>query len=186
MQPRSCRITLPVLVLAVSALFPCVGRTQATDISGTISTTLTISGDSELVGDVTCAVPVSMPGPNPCIAFGAEHIKLRLNGHTITGPVTPPTACSLPTDSMFGVGIEAIDRTDVSIEGPGIIQHFERWGILIGLPGHPNSEITVKKVTADHNCWSGMQTFSTSDSNFEENVFASDSGGSNGAGCGGA
>jgi len=43
----------------------------------------------------------------------------------------------------------------------------------------------VKKVTAYHNCWSGMQTFSTSDSIFEQNVFADDAGGSNGASCGG-
>jgi len=62
---------------------------------------------------------------------------------------------------MFGVGIAVLDRSGVRIEGPGIIQHFERWGILVGLPGHPNSEVTVKKVTADHNRWSGMQTFST-------------------------
>jgi hypothetical protein len=181
----SYRIALPVVVLAVFAQFPCAGRTQAAEISGTISTTLTIYEDSELVGDVTCAVAVTMAGPNPCIAFGADHIKLRLNGHTISGPVTPPTGCSLPSDAMYGVGIAAIDRTDVKIEGPGIVQHFERWGVLIGLTGHPSSAVTVKKITAYHNCWSGMQTFSTSDSTFEENVLANDAGGSNGASCGG-
>jgi hypothetical protein len=176
---------VPLVVLVVSALLLCAGRTHATEISGTISTTLTIYDDSVLVDDVKCAVPLTMPGANPCISFGADHIKLRLNGHTITGPVTPPTGCSLPTDSMYGVGIAAIGRTDVKIEGPGIIQHFERWGILVGLTGHPSSQITVKKVTAYRNCWSGMQTFSTSESNFEENVLASDAGGSNGASCGG-
>ena len=175
----SHRVTLAVL--ALSALLLCAGRTPATtEISGTISTTLTIFEDSALAGDVTCTVQLTVPGANPCISFGADHVKLRLNGHTITGPVTP-----LPTDAMYGVGIEAIDRTDVKIEGPGIIQHFERWGILIGLTGHPSSEVTVKKVTAYHNCWSGMQTFSTSDSIFEQNVFADDAGGSNGASCGG-
>jgi hypothetical protein len=86
---------------------------------------------------------------------------------------------------MFGVGIAAIDRTDVQIQGPGVIQHFHRWGILLGLTGHPSSQITVRKVTVFRNCWSGMQTLSTSDSTFEENVFASDAGGSNGASCGG-
>jgi hypothetical protein len=172
-------------VFCVFALFVCGARAQADDISGTINTTLVLHDDSELSGDVTCAVPLTSPGANPCISFGADHIKLRLNGHTITGPVTPPTGCSHQVDAMFGVGIAVLDRSDVKIEGPGIIQHFERWGILVGLTGHPNSEVTVKKITADHNCWSGMQTFSTSDSNFEENVFASDSGGSNGAGCGG-
>jgi len=176
---------MTVVVLALSVLLLFAGRMSATEISGTISTTLTIMEDSELVGDVTCTVPMTMPGANPCISFGADHIRLRLNGHTITGPITPPTGCSLPPDSMYGVGIAAIDRIDVKIEGPGIVQHFERWGILVGLTGHPSSAVTVKKVTANHNCWSGMQAFSTSESTFEENVLASDAGGSNGASCGG-
>jgi hypothetical protein len=173
------------LLFSVDLRFVCGARAQANDISGTINTTLVLYNDSELSGDVTCNVPLSATGANPCISFGADHITLRLNGHTITGPVTPPTGCSLPSDHMFGVGIAVLDRSDVKIEGPGIIQHFERWGILVGLTGHPNGEVTVKKVTAHHNCWSGMQTFSTTDSNFEENVFTSDSSGSNGAGCGG-
>ncbi len=182
-QPLPRRIT--VSVFCVFALLICGARAQADDISGTISTTKVIYNDSELSGDVTCAVPLTNPGANPCISFGADHISLRLNGHTITGPVTPPTGCSLPSDSMFGVGVAVLGRSDVKLEGPGIIRHFERWGILVGSPGHPNSEVTVKKVTADRNCWSGMQTFSTTDSNFEENVLTSDSSGSNGAGCGG-
>ena len=173
------------LGLALFALIVSANTLRATEISGTIVTTLTIFDDSELVGDVTCAVPLTTSGANPCISFGVDHIKLRLNGHTLTGPVTPPTGCSLPADKMYGVGIEAVDRTDVKIEGPGIIQHFERWGILLGLTGHPNSDVTVKKVTVYNNCWSGMQTISTSDSTFEENVFANDAGGSNGASCGG-
>ena len=165
--------------------FVCGARAQANDISGTINTTLVLYNDSELSGDVTCNVPLSATGANPCISFGADHITLRLNGHTITGPVTPPTGCSLPSDHMFGVGIAVLDRSDVKIEGPGIIQHFERWGILLGLTGHPSTDVTLKKVTVYNNCWSGMQTISTSDSTFEENVFVDDAGGSNGASCGG-
>ena len=107
-----------------AALFLCAGRVHATDISGTITSTVFIFDDSRLVGDVNCAVPIVLPGSNPCISFGADHIKLSLNGHTITGPVTPPTGCSLRTDSMYGVGIEATDRSNVKIEGPGVIQHF--------------------------------------------------------------
>jgi parallel beta-helix repeat protein len=137
------------------------------------------------VGDVSCALPLTVTGASPCIAFGVDHIKLKLNGHTITGPVVPPTGCSLPSDSIYGVGIEAIDRTDVKIEGPGVIQHFERWGILLGLSGHPSSHVTVSKVTVYTNCWSGMQTFSTSDSNFSEDIWVDNAVGSNGAACGG-
>jgi hypothetical protein len=175
------RVCLPLFAFIVST-----NPAQAIKINGgTITTTFTIIEDSDLVGDVTCAVPLSVPGANPCIAFGVDHIKLRLNGHTITGPVIPPTGCSLTTDTMYGVGIAAIGRTNVTIEGPGIIQRFERWGILLGSTGFATTEVTMKKVTVYNNCWSGLQTVSTSESTFEENVFVDDAGGSNGASCGG-
>lgn len=177
---------LTCLSVALVAAIICATIARASEISGgTITTTLTIFDDADLVGDVTCAVPLTMTGPNPCISFGADHIALRLNGHTITGPATPPTGCSVPADAMWAVGVEAIDRTDVKIVGPGIIQQFPKWGILLGFTGHPSSNVTVKKVTVYNNCWSGMQTVSTSDSIFEDNVFVNDAGGSNGASCGG-
>ena len=108
-----------IAALAALALFACAGHAQVKDISGTIISTMTILDDSQLVGDVTCAVPLTVTGANPCITFGADHIKLRLNGHTITGPVTPPMGCSLPSDSKFGVGVLVEGNTDVEIEGPG-------------------------------------------------------------------
>jgi parallel beta-helix repeat protein len=177
----SNRITLPVFVLAVSALLPFAGRTEARDISGTISTTLTIYEDSQLSGDVTCAVPLNPAGPTPCIAFGADHISLRLNGHTISGGFVPPAGCSVPSDPSFGVGILLLGRKDAEIEGPGLVQGFQRWGILLS----SSSQVTIKNVTADHNCWSGIQTIGLSDSKLEKNVFTSNAGGSNGAFCGG-
>ena len=180
-RPLSNRITLAVFVLAVSGLFPFSGRTQGTDISGTISTTLTINEDSELSGDVTCAVPLNTKGPTPCIAFGADHIRLRLNGHTISGGFVPPAGCSLESDSSFGVGILVAGRKDAEIEGPGLVQGFQRWGIFL----FSSSQVTIKNVTADHNCWSGIQTVGLSDSKLEKNVFTSNAGGSNGAFCGG-
>ena len=173
-----------IAALTVLVLFVCAERAQATDISGNISATMTITEDSQLVGDVTCAVPLTVSGANPCIAFGADHIQLRLNGHTITGPVdgpTEPNNCSFGTDSMFGVGILASGRSGVKIVGPGVIQKFERWGILLVSSDH----VTVRKITATRNCWSGMQTSGASESNFEENVWANNAAGSHGAGCGG-
>jgi parallel beta-helix repeat protein len=170
--------------LAVLALFVCAGRAEATDISGHITTTVTITDDSQLVGDVTCTVPLTASGANPCIAFGADHINLRLNGHTITGPVDAPIEpnnCSFPTDTMFGVGILSNGRTDVRIVGPGVIQKFERWGILLVSSDH----VTVKEVTATRNCWSGMQTIGISESIFEEDIWANNAAGSHGAPCGG-
>jgi parallel beta-helix repeat protein len=155
-----------------------VSVAQATDISGNISSTLTISDNSQLVGDVNCTAALLKA---PCIVFGANQIKLNLNGHTITGPVDPPTNCSLRTDSTFGVGVFVNGNSDVEIEGPGVIQKFQRWGIFL-LSG---TRVTVNKVTANRNCWSGMQTFNTSDSSFEEDVWFNNAAGSNGAACGG-
>ena len=176
------RLTLSALVVFV--VLVCVQLAQATDLSGTISSTVTIFDDSRLVGDVTCAVPLSMAdsiGASACIAFGRDHIKLNLNGHTISGPVIPPTGCSLPTDSHFGVGVLVEGNTDVEIEGPGVIQHFERWGMLL----RSASKVTVRKVTGNRNCWSGMQVGLTSDSNFIEDNWINNAAGSNGAPCGG-
>jgi parallel beta-helix repeat protein len=158
-----------------------VGTACATDLKGTITSTVTILADSQLVGDVTCSVPITQAGANPCIAFGANHIKLKLNGHTMTGGVTPPQGCSLANDNNFGVGIFAAGRTGVEIDGPGVIQGFERWGIFIFQSDH----VTVKEITANRNCWSGMQTGFTTDSKFVENNWVNNAAGSNGANCGG-
>src|SRR5258708_15120965 len=176
---------MAIAALAVLAFFICAERAQATDISGTITSTLTIFDDSRLVGNVNCNVPLTAADANgvaSCIAFGASDITLHLNGHTLTGPVTPPTNCSLPSDAHFGVGIYVNGQTDVKIEGRGVIQHFERWGILL----LSSSEVTVRKVTANRSCWSGMQTIGTSESNFEEDIWINNPAGSNGAPCAGS
>src|SRR4051812_18533157 len=89
-------ILLPALVIAVNAC--------AADISGTISTTLTISDNSKLVGDVTCTVT-----DLPCIAIGASGITLDLNGFTMTGQADAQTGCNggpttfVPTASEDGI-----------------------------------------------------------------------------------
>ena len=168
-------------VVAAAGLVCGVGTARATDLKGTITNTVTIFDNSQLVGDVTCAVPLTLNGANPCIAFGTDHIKLRLNGHTITGGITPPTNCSLPSDAKFGVGILVAGRTDVEIQGPGIIEKFERWGILLSSSDH----VSVKKLTVDRNCWSGLQTSSVSESKFTEDNWVNNAAGSNGAACGG-
>lgn len=43
----------------------------------------------------------------------------------------------------------------------------------------------MRKVTGNRNCWSGLQTIDTSDSDFEEDVWINNAAGSNGAACGG-
>jgi hypothetical protein len=181
-QFLSHRMTL--VVLAFSALLLCAGRTRATEITGKISTTLTIFDDSELVGDVTCDVPHA-----PCILFGAPHIKLRLNGFTITGPGGPPTNCT-STTIFFSEPEDGIDvlQDGVSIIGPGRVRNFRRYGILLGSFASgalPLKDVVLKRVTFSENCFSGLQTVGLDDSKIEGNTFARNAGGSDGFSCGG-
>jgi parallel beta-helix repeat protein len=69
----------------------------------------------------------------------------------------------------------------VEIQGPGVIEKFERWGILLLSSDH----VTVREITANRNCWSGLQTISVSESNFTEDNWINNAAGSNGAACGG-
>ena len=109
-QYFSRRLTLSVL--SVLAFFAFALRTQATQISGTIYSTLPIAEDSELVGDVTCMVV-----NGPCIVIGASHVKLRLNGYTIAGTISGCTPSTSSDDA-----IDVIGEQDVAILGPGLVQ----------------------------------------------------------------
>lgn len=163
------RITLSVFL--VFALLVYGARAQATDISGTISTTLTIYNDSELVGDVNC---VAVAGP--CIAFGASDIKLRLNGFTITGSSTDCKSSMASQD-----GIDVVGLHDVAILGPGLVQKFAVFGIAL----ENATKVRVEGVTATDNCFSGIFLFKTADSDIEKNVSVRNSLGSQGNPCGG-
>ena len=158
-------------VFTVFAFFVCSARVQATEISGTISTTLTIYDDSELVGDVKCMV-----AGNPCIDFGASGIKLRLNGFTITEDIT---GCSSGTSSQDGIDVASVH--DVAIVGPGLVQKFGGFGIGI----FSSSKVRVEGVTASDSCFSGVILVSSMDSDIARNVFVRNSSGSEGAPCGG-
>ena len=127
--------------LAVSA-----SSTQARDIGGTISSTLTITEDSQLVDDVTCTVTGA-----PCIAIGAPNIKLDLNGFTMTGQADPQTGCS-GTSIANEVGIDVNARSNVVIVGPGMVWRFRNSGIrLLNSTG-----VKVTGVTMSTNCQSGI------------------------------
>lgn len=129
-----------------AVLFLCAGSAQAADIGGTISSTLTITEDSQLVDDVTCTVTGA-----PCIIIGAPNVTLELNGFTMTGQGDPQTACSGDlTANESGIRVDA--QTGVSIRGPGIIQRFRNQGIALnGCTG-----ATVQGVTTSTNCLSGI------------------------------
>jgi parallel beta-helix repeat protein len=171
-QILSSRITRSVFPAFV--LFVCAARAQATDISGTISTTFTIFDDSELVGDVTCMVAGA-----PCIAFGAPGIQLRLNGFTITDGANPSSNCASSSFTEDGIQVNA--QHDVAILGPGLVHKFAGLGIsLLG-----STKVRVEGVTASDNCFSGIFLFGTTDSDIERNVSVRNSIGSKGNPCGG-
>jgi hypothetical protein len=146
-------------------LFVCAGSGLAADIGGTISTTLTITEDSQLVDDVTCTVTGT-----PCIAIGAPHVTLELNGFTMTGQADPQTGCNgaptnyAPPATEDGIAVNA--QTDVAIHGPGLIQQFRNAGIFIlGSTG-----VRVAGVTLSTNCSSGILVGGGSDHDFRGNV----------------
>ena len=171
-QPLSLRMTLVVLAFSAPLLFAV--RTSATEISGPISSTLTIMDDSELVGDVTCMVPGAA-----CISFGAPGIKLRLNGFTITDGANPSNNCATSNFAEDGILVNA--QHDVAILGPGLVQKFA--GLGISLQG--STKVKVKGVTASDNCFSGIFLFATTDSDIERNISVRNSIGSKGNPCGG-
>ncbi len=153
------------------------GVAQATDISGAISSTVTIFDNSQLVGDVTCAV-----ASGPCILFGAPHIKLWLNGFTMTGPADPPNNCVATTNFLPEDGIAAVAQENVAVLGPGVVQKFRRHGLFFSA----STKVTVKQVTSHHNCFSGIQLAGgTSDSDIEENVSVRNASASSTFPCGG-
>ena len=100
-------------------------QAAAADIRGTISSTLTITEDSQLTGDVTCRVAGAA-----CIAFGAPGISLRLNGFAVTGQGDAITGCSgSQVAGEHGIMINGL--RGAIIQGPGAVQRFRAHGIII-------------------------------------------------------
>src|SRR5262245_19845893 len=160
-------ITLGLTVVALARVSPPQVASEET-ISGTISATRMITQNTRLVGDVNCTVQAA-----PCIQFGAPNIKLNLNGFTITGLGDPATGCQgnqAPPASVPGfpeVGVIASGQSDLTIQGPGIVQRFRSTGILLA---NNSSRILVTQVTLSTNCNSGIQLANSSDNRLEANV----------------
>jgi hypothetical protein len=133
------------------ALWICVVA-AARDVRGTISSTLTITEDSQLVGDVTCALSGA-----PCIQINASSVTLKLNGFTITGEADPETACGggQITESGAISAIMVAGQTDVTIEGPGVIRRSRGFGIVIGTnSGCADEGHAIAATVLRH--WSGL------------------------------
>jgi hypothetical protein len=154
--------TATLFVLLCSALVFSAGGAHATDISGTISSTLTITENSKLVGDVTCTV-VGLA----CIAIGAPGLTLDMNGFTMTGLADPQTACGTGGGTVaVEDGIEVNAQNGVIIRGPGVVRQFRRFGIrLLNSTG-----ARVTGITASTNCLSGIFLNGGSDHVLDNNV----------------
>ena len=148
----------------------------AIDISGTISRTLTITEDSQLVGNVNCTVAEA-----PCILIGASDVRLKLNGFNLTGPATPPANCLTPANFLPADGISMAGRRNVSVLGPGIVERFRRHGVFV----NTSTRVSVRQVTVSYNCFSGVFLGVTTESNVEDNVLVRNGTASAGNPCGG-
>ncbi len=182
---RSGRFAPVALVLMF--VWACAAVAEAEDISGVLSVTKVIVEDSQLVGDVTCTMTTS-----PCIQFGAPNIALRLNGHIITGPANPddtttcqPASGPPPADGIANGTSAATSQPGVQIIGPGMVQKFRRHGILIFGAAGVSTNVTVKNVTSNHNCFSGLLTNGMTDSRIDNVVSIGNAANSGSAPCGG-
>jgi hypothetical protein len=147
MAPRmNCPRSLTYLVPVVAALLLESDAAQAAKISGTISSTMQIAEDSQLVGDVTCTVTAAA-----CLTFTASNVTLDLNGYTVTGQADALTACNGAGTSSES-GITAAGRTGVTIRGPGIVQRFRGFGISFSNA----TASTITGVTTATNCFAGI------------------------------
>lgn len=142
---------LAVATLTAIAFFESTAW-AADRVSGLITRTYVMVEDTDLIGDVTCDV-----GSNPCFSFGAPDIELRLNGFTVTGKADPVTACSGATFAAE-TGITTNGRSNVQVRGPGLVQRFRGFGVLVA--GSTNARI--ENLTVSTNCASGIFANATS------------------------
>ncbi len=138
----------------------CTRSADAADISGIITTTVTIMENSKLVGDVICTVTGA-----PCIAFGGSGLTLDLNGFSMTGLGDPLTGCA--GNSTGGeIGIDVDGLKDVIIRGLGTVQRFRAHGIRL----NNSTGALVTDVTASTNCLAGIYVPGGTGNVLERNV----------------
>ena len=150
---------LQSLTLLFITVVLSIGTAPAMDISGTISSTLTLADNSKLVGDVTCTVVGAA-----CITFGVSGLTLELNGYNMVGLGDAATGCSgSATRNEVGILVNMLEN--VVIRGPGVVTQFRNTGILlVGANGG-----TISGVTTSTNCASGILLGGNSMDNLIEN-----------------
>jgi hypothetical protein len=152
------------LAALVGVVLVHAGSVHAKDIGGTISSTVMVGEDSQLVDDVTCTVTGA-----PCISIIGSHVKLELNGFTMTGQADPQTACNggpstFPSPQEDGIDVQG--QSDIAIRGPGLIQRFRGPGIFLV----NSTSVTVTGLTVSTNCFSGILVGGGSDDDISGNV----------------
>lgn len=146
--------------LFLGALFLIPPTSHAADIGGVISTTVTITEDSQLVDDVTCAVTGAA-----CIVIGASRVTLDLNGFTMTGQADAQTGCN-GASSPGEIGINVVNQRNVVIRGPGLIQRFRNFGVVLNGGGGNR----IREVTVSTTCMAGIFLSGSSDNEVDSNV----------------
>jgi parallel beta helix pectate lyase-like protein len=180
-------VVLTLLALAASFAFGTipVSADHKGEVQGVIPTTLTITEDTKLTGDVQC----TQTDNGPCIRFGRSGIKLDLNGFRMTGTANEPPRANCIAGADFGTQqADGIQSTfdEVVIEGPGVVERMRRHGIaLLGTPGDPVENAKVKKLVSYQNCFSGVFMGSVNNTLVEEIVSARNSANSEARPCGG-
>ena len=157
----------PVVIAVLTASLAMVALGRVTPqappeetISGTITATRIINQNARLTGDVTCAVTSAS-----CIQFGAAGITLNLNGFTVTGLADPVTGCP-DGPVVTELGIDTAGRSDVTVQGPGLVQQFRGQGIVV----NGSARTKVASVTASTNCGAGIFLAGSTDSLIEGNL----------------
>lgn len=147
------------------------------EVCGLIAATLVITENTRLTCDVVCTNE-----SGPCIQFGRDNITLFLNGFTMTGPASPPTACAPSPGPQFpydGVSTAGFDR--VRVRGPGMVQKFRRHGVA----AMQTDGAIIEQVTSHYNCYSGIFLLFSNENLLSENVSVRNGSASGAAPCGG-
>lgn len=147
------RILVTSLLVVGAAGVGSMTQARLDRVSGTLTRTYTIVADTELTGDVTCAVADG----TPCLSFTVPGVGLRLNGFTVTGKGDPGTGCG-GTPTTGEIGISTNGQSQVTVSGPGLVQRFRGHGVQV--TGSSNAR--VEGLTVSTNCGSGIFVLATS------------------------
>ena len=171
----------PMLVTAVLVLgavtVNVTTQTRSDAVSGTITRTFSIVANTEVTGDITCAVADG----TPCLSFAIPGVELRLNGYTITGKGDPVTGCG-GVVTAGEVGITTNTQNAVVVRGPGLVQRFRNHGVQVA----GSNSARIEGITVSTNCGSGIFVPATSFNTLVQDNTAVRNGSSNpGMSCGG-